>query len=114
MLPVFDLDPVVTATDAVGPFSMLRDQSFKSHSACGIEQVRADLPGLKGRNEDALRPPAKELHQVCLAHISTQSQAVEGVELDIMLQTPGYDQRNQTLRTQLLSQPRIGSVFRER
>ena len=54
MLPVLDLDPVIAPTAAVGALAMLRDQTFKPHAACRLEQ---NLALLEWRHEDPLGPP---------------------------------------------------------
>jgi hypothetical protein len=62
MLPVLDLDPVVTSAEPVRSLAVLGHQAFEPHAAGGIEQIRPDLALLVGRHEDPLAPAAQELH----------------------------------------------------
>ena len=45
---------------------------IESHPAGSLEQVRPNLSLLEGGDEDALGPPAEELHQVGLAQVQRQ------------------------------------------
>jgi hypothetical protein len=57
VLPVLDLDPMVTPAAAIGALAMLRDQALQPHPTGRLEQIGADLALLEGRDEDRLCPP---------------------------------------------------------
>jgi hypothetical protein len=65
MLPVLHLDPVIASAEPVRSLAALGHQAFESHATGGLEQIRPDLALLERRHEDALRPAAEELRQVC-------------------------------------------------
>jgi hypothetical protein len=91
MPAVLDFDPVIRPSGTIAAICTFRDQALKSHVACGLEQVGADLALLERRREDAVGVAREQAREVGLAHgerqpaqvVAVEREAVEGVELHL-------------------------------